>query len=94
MIPQPNNQLQEVFYLLLNNIYGITRLGLMKKAYVMNAPEAISKLRRKGVSIETKPIKVTNKFGRTVTYSVYKLRNYERAEKQYRSMCSGKPVSR
>lgn len=95
MIPQPKNQLQEVFYLLLKNkTFGMTRLDFMNKAYVMNAPEAISKLRRRGVGIETIPVDHTNKFGRVVTYSVYKLTNYERAEKQYRSICSSKPVSR
>lgn len=95
MIPQPKNQLQEVFYLLLKNrTFGLTRLDFMNKAYVMNAPEAISKLRRRGVGIETIPVDHTNKFGRTVKYSVYKLTNHERAEKQYKDMCDSKPISR
>lgn len=94
MIPQPKNQLQEVFYLLIKNrLFGMTRLDFMDKAYVMNAPEAISKLRRRGISIETIPVDHTNKFGRVVTYSVYKLTNYERATQQYKNMCNSKPVS-
>lgn len=94
MITQPKNQLQEVFYLLLKNkTFGMTRLDFMNKAYVMNAPEAISKLRRRGVGIETIPVDHTNKFGRTVKYSVYKLTNHERAEKQYKAMCNSKPIS-
>lgn len=94
MIPQPNNQIQEVFYLLLKyRILGRTRLDFMDMAYVMNAPEVIRKLRHRGVGIETIPVDHTNKFGRVVKYSVYKLTNHERAEKQYKNMCNSKPIS-
>lgn len=95
MIPQPKNQLQEVLYLLLKNhkYGGVTRVGFMRMAYVMNAPEAIRKLRHRGVGIETIPVDHTNKFGRVVTYSVYKLTNHERAAEQYKAMCNSKPIS-
>tara|TARA_R110000796_G_scaffold120506_3_gene234668 strand:+ start:4361 stop:4684 length:324 start_codon:yes stop_codon:yes gene_type:complete len=82
----PKNQRLEVFYLLLNHPEGLSRKDFMDMAYVMNAPNCVSILRRKGVSILTEDIQRVNKFGRPVTYCIYKIVDRKIAEVQYSAL--------
>ena len=94
-LPQPKSQVQEVLYILLKHrTEGVTRFGFMRIAYVMNVPQAIRRLRNRGVRITTLQSKFRNKFGNKVTLGTYKLTDYEQAKKQYIAMCSDNPVTK
>jgi hypothetical protein len=86
-IPKPTSQLSETLYLLLESPKrGVTRKEFMDRGWIMNSPHQIMVLRRKGVGIETIEIQRTNKFGRNVTFSIYKLKDVVLSTQQYNAM--------
>lgn len=52
---------------------GLTRFEGMEKYYIANVPEAVRKLREKGVNIKTDMVVKKGRRGSTVQYAVYKL---------------------
>lgn len=86
MIELPTTQKEEVLYLLIKNPKGLTRVDLMARAYVLNAPEAIRRLREQGVAIHREDRSKKNKFGRTAIIGKYVLTHPKMAMIQYKKM--------
>lgn len=82
MLPRPKNQIQEVLHYLITKKYA-SRRTLMLDINCWNAPEAIRKLRDKGVLIRTETIYGVNRFGREISWGIYSLTNEERAREIY-----------
>lgn len=85
-LPMPINQLSEALYLLLSEPQ--TRLTFMQKAFIMNAPDCVMRLRNSGVGIDTTPVNTINKYGRPVSHCFYSLTNEYDAKKYYLEMVS------
>lgn len=71
-LPLPKNQQQEVLYELLKT-QSTTSLSLTKKYFIMNVPDVVFRLRRKGLDIANHERNVTNKFGRKVKTALWQL---------------------
>lgn len=82
----PETQDEEVLYILLKNNSGVSRAKFMSEGHILNAPACIERLRKRGIVIETERVNGTNKFGRPVTYGIYKLTNPKYARDYYRSL--------
>ena len=85
-LPKPISQLTEALYLLIDGPQ--TRVTFIQKAYILNAPECVRKLRGRGVSIETNPVNTINKYGRPVSYCFYSLVDKKSAKETYLKMVS------
>lgn len=81
----PKNQQQEVLYELLNN-KTVSTLELTKKYYILNVPDVVFRLRKKGLDIITMPKKVTNKFGNEKTIALWMLSDREKAVELYKDL--------
>ena len=91
-LPSPISQLTETLYLLLKEPQ--TRVTFIQKAYILNAPDCVMKLRRLGVEIETTPINTVNKYGRPVNHCFYSLKDAEKAKQTYIDMVSEKHINK
>ena len=84
MCAPPNSQITEVLYELMANYKkGMTRLEITTQCHVLNPPEAIRRLRQKGVDIAIELIVKTNKYGREVKYGRYYLVDFKNAAEIY-----------
>lgn len=79
-IPEPESQIQEVLYELINRLY-IDRRTMMLSAGILNLTARITNLRNKGLrkNLVTKEIETVNKYGRKITYAQYSLLNKKEA---------------
>jgi len=84
-LPQPKDQQTEVLYILLKR-GQMSRREFMIDAWVLNAPNQIMELRRKGVQIKCHEIKKVNKYGRDIEYGSYELEDKPKAREQYLAM--------
>lgn len=83
IIPQPQSQIQEVLFELINRI-SIDRRQMMISCSVLNLPDQILNLRsRHGLTIELTKTKTENKFGREIEFGKYSLKNKKEAKKVY-----------
>lgn len=81
----PNTQIQEGLWLLLKN-GKMTRADFFNEAHILNAPEVVRLLRKKGVEIKCEEIDHTNKFNRKMSYGKYILENVDKAREIYVKM--------
>lgn len=81
-LPLPESQIQEVLYELIHRP-KIDRRTMMLHANIMNLPTRIFNLRDKGVQIESKEIESTNKYGRSISFVQYRLKNKSDAISTY-----------
>ncbi len=81
----PKSQTQEVLYELLKK-QTVSTLDLTKKYFILNVPDVIFRLRKRGLDIETIPRKVTNKFGNERTIALWRLTNREEGKKVLKEM--------
>jgi hypothetical protein len=84
-LQQPTSQIQEVLFELLQRLY-IDRKTMIVSCGVHNLTARISNLRAKGVKIISVPIKVKNKFDRTVVFYQYRLADKKHAIDIYERM--------
>ena len=85
-LKKPTSQTQEVLFELIKNPKGLTRIELMKRSFVLNAPQQILLLRSKGVDIQTEILERVNKFGREIKYGKYILTNTKKAKEIYNQL--------
>lgn len=81
----PESQQQEVLHELLTRL-TIDRRLVMLSCGVLNLPDAIMKLKKKGVQIITERVETVNKFGRSVSFGKYRVINKKEAIEVYNSM--------
>lgn len=81
-IPEPESQLQEVLYELINRLY-IDRKTMMLSCDILNLTARIANLRRKGVKIIANEVKGVNKYGREITFAKWSLDNKIQAREVY-----------
>lgn len=84
-IPQPESQMQEVLYELINRI-TIDRRTMMLSSGVWNLTARISDLRNKGLRIISNKITSVNKYGREIEFVHYRLEEKKEAVKIYLRM--------
>ena len=84
-LPKPKTQLQEALYLLIKR-GGMTRKDFFTETYILNAPNLIMLLRRRGINIKTEEIARVNKYGRSISYGYYVLQERISAKDIYRKM--------
>ena len=76
----PIDQKTECLYqLMLNYKKGVTRRQLMINCWILNAPHLIMCLRRDGLEIINEPMNIKNKYGRGISYTYYKLHDFNEA---------------
>ena len=84
-IPLPESQTQEVLFELIKRL-SIDRKTMMLSCGVANLTAQISKLKNKGVKIETIEVPFKNKYGRESTFAQYKLECKSDAVKVYHDL--------
>jgi len=84
MLPQPRCQQSEVLFELLSNYSkGMTRLQIGNSCNVLNVPEVIRKLRKKGTIVNIDMISKVNKYGRKIKYGRYYLGDFKNGVEIY-----------
>lgn len=81
----PESQIQEVLHELYNRLV-IDRKTMMLSCNVLNLPDCIFRLRKKGVKIISNEVAVLNQFGREVKFVQYSLQNKGEAAKIYETL--------
>lgn len=83
-LPEPESQIQEVLYELINRLY-IDRRTMMLSAGILNLTARITNLRNQGLrnNIITKEIETINKYGRKISFAQYSLVDKKQAREFY-----------
>lgn len=84
-IRQPESQMQEVLFELINRLY-IDRRTMMLSCGVWNLTARIADLRRLGLKIISNEKTGINKYDREITFVHYSLENKKEAAKVYNQM--------
>lgn len=84
-LQQPESQMQEVLFELINRLY-IDRRTMMLSCGVWNLTARIADLRLLGLEIVSNEKTGENKYGREITFVHYSLENKKEAAKVYNKM--------
>ncbi len=87
MLDKPHNPTSAVLRELLAFYNkGTSRRWLEQATDILNVPDVIMNLRRKGIEISTTMVKSKNKFGRPVSYGIYHLLDFKIAVEYYKKI--------
>lgn len=86
-LARPIDQQTELLYELLKHYKkGLNRREIMNKCWILNAPDVIMRLRRKGLTILNRTMKLKNKYNRTITYDYYVVQDFAKGVDLYNKL--------
>ena len=95
MLEQPSDQVEEILYELLSNYTnGRTSLQLCKATNSVNVHNAIKRIRDANVDVLMETQHGVNRFGRNVTFGLFRIQDFKRGVELYNKWKSGEPKTK